>query len=90
MEKGEDVCSGTSKANSGIVHAGYDATPGSMMAKMNVRGNEMMDDLCRDLDIPFTRNGSMVVCIHEDTKDGLQELFNRGQENGVKGLGSES
>lgn len=86
LEKGEDVCSGTSKANSGIVHAGYDATPGSMMAKMNVRGNEMMDDLCRDLDIPFTRNGSMVVCIHEDTKDGLQELFNRGQENGVKGL----
>ena len=53
LEKEEDVCSGTSKANSGIVHAGYDAAEGSLMAKLNVRGNEMMEALARDLDIPF-------------------------------------
>ena len=53
LERGEDVCSGTSKANSAIVHAGYDCVPGSMMAKMNVRGNAMMTDLCKELDIPF-------------------------------------
>jgi glycerol-3-phosphate dehydrogenase len=65
LEKGEDVCSGTSKANSAIVHAGFDAAEGSLMAKLNVEGNEMMGDLARDLDIPFKRNGSLVVCIHK-------------------------
>ena len=45
LEKGEDVCSGTSKANSAIVHAGFDAAEGSLMAQMNVQGNEMMEDL---------------------------------------------
>ena len=48
LEKCEDVCEGTSKANSGIVHAGYDAPAGSLMAKLNVRGNEMMDDFCQE------------------------------------------
>ena len=61
LEKCEDVCEGTSKANSAIVHAGFDAAEGSLMAKLNVRGNEMMTDLARDLDIPFKRNGSLVV-----------------------------
>ena len=86
LERGEDVCSGTSKANSAIVHAGYDCVPGSMMAKMNVRGNEMMTDLCRDLDIPFERNGSLVVCIDKDSLPGLQELYDRGIKNGVPGM----
>ncbi len=86
LEKGEDVCVGTSKANSAIVHAGFDAAEGSLMAKMNVRGNELMTDLCRDLDIPFKRNGSMVVCIHEEEKEGLQVLYERGIKNGVKEL----
>ncbi len=86
LEKCEDVCEGTSKANSGIVHAGYDAPAGSLMAKLNVRGNEMMDDFCRDLDIPFKRNGSMVVCIHKEELSGLQDLYDRGIQNGVKGL----
>lgn len=86
LERGEDVCSGTSKANSAIVHAGYDCVPGSMMAKMNVRGNEMMTDLCRDLDIPFERNGSLVVCIEKDSLPGLQELYDRGIKNGVPGM----
>ena len=54
LEKEEDVCCGTSKANSGIVHAGYDAAEGSLMARLNVRGNEMMEQLSKDLDFPFS------------------------------------
>ena len=86
LEKCDDVCEGTSKANSAIIHAGFDAPAGSLMAKLNVRGNEMMDDLCRDLDVPFKRNGSMVVCIHKEALDGLKDLYNRGIENGVKDM----
>ena len=86
LEKDEDVCSGTSKANSAIVHAGFDAAEGSLMAKLNVRGNEMMDQLAEDLDVPFKRNGSLVVCIHEEEKDGLKVLYDRGVANGVKDL----
>ena len=86
LEKCEDVCEGTSKANSAIIHAGFDAAEGTLMAKLNVRGNEMMDDLSRDLDIPFKRNGSMVVCIHKEALGGLKELYDRGIKNGVKGL----
>lgn len=55
VEKGEDVCCGTSKANSGIVHAGFDAVPGSLMAKMNVQGNFMMEELSRKLDFLIRR-----------------------------------
>ena len=86
LEKEEDVCCGTSKANSAIVHAGFDAAEGSLMARFNVRGNEMMDQFAADLDIPFKRNGAMVVCIHESEKDGLKDLYDRGIANGVKGL----
>ena len=86
LEKCEDVCEGTSKANSAIVHAGFDAAEGSLMAKLNVRGNEMMGDLAKDLDIPFKRNGAMVVCIHKEALDGLKDLYNRGIANGVKEL----
>lgn len=86
LEKEEDVCSGTSKANSGIVHAGYDAAEGSLMAKLNVRGNEMMEALARDLDIPFKRTGSLVICLHEEDRPQLQVLYERGGRNGVPGL----
>ncbi|MDO4804922.1 MAG: NAD(P)/FAD-dependent oxidoreductase [Lachnospiraceae bacterium] len=86
LEKCEDVCAGTSKANSAIVHAGFDAAEGSLMAKMNVRGNELMTKLAEDLDIPFKRNGAMVVCIHKEAIDGLKTLYDRGIANGVKGL----
>ncbi len=86
LEKCEDVCEGTSKANSAIVHAGFDAEEGSLMAKLNVEGNEMMDQLSKDLDIPFKRNGSLVVCVHEEEIDGLKTLYDRGVKNGVKGL----
>ena len=65
IEREEDVCSGTSKANSAIIHAGFDAVPGTRKAKLNVRGNDMMDELAEELDIPFIRNGSLVVCTKE-------------------------
>ena len=86
IDKCEDVCCETSKANSAIIHAGFDAAEGSLMARLNVRGSEMMDALCEDLDIPFKRNGALVVCTHKEELSGLTDLYNRGVANGVKGL----
>lgn len=86
LEKGEDVCSGTSKANSGIVHAGYDPIPGSMKAKMNIRGAEVMEALSRELDFDYTRNGAMVICWDPKDKSKLDALYQRGIENGVKDM----
>ena len=74
IEREEDVCNGTSKANSAIIHAGFDAKPGTEKARLNVRGNEMMDALSKDLDIPFKRNGSLVVCTKDQDRDGLVKL----------------
>lgn len=86
LEKEDDVCCGTSKANSAIVHAGYDAANGSLMAKLNVRGNEMMEALSKELDFPFKRNGSLVICRAEEDIPNLQALYERGVKNGVKEL----
>jgi glycerol-3-phosphate dehydrogenase len=86
IERDEDVCCGTSKANSAIVHAGFDATPGTRKAQLNVRGNAMMDQLSKDLDFPFVRNGSLVVCTKDQDPAGLEELLRKGQENGVPEL----
>ncbi len=86
IEKTEDVCSGTSKANSAIVHAGYDAAAGSMMAKMNVEGNRLMGRLAEDLDFPFRRNGSLVLCFSEEDMPNLRALYDRGVANGVPEL----
>lgn len=86
LERASDVCCGTSKANSGIVHAGHDAPVGSLMAELNLLGNEMMEQLAKDLDIPFQRNGSLVLCTNEQELPALTELYERGIQNGVKGL----
>ena len=86
VEREADVCCGTSKANSGLVHAGFDAPAGSLMAKLNLRGNEMMEQLSKDLDFTFIRNGALVVCLEESEMPGLQALYDRGITNGVKGL----
>jgi glycerol-3-phosphate dehydrogenase len=86
IEREEDVCCGTSKANSAIVHAGFDAVPGTLKAKLNVRGNEKMDALSRELDFPFIRNGSLVVCTKAQDSAGLTGLLERGRKNGVPGL----
>ena len=86
IEKNEDVCAGTSKANSAIIHSGYDAKNGTLKARFNVRGNEMMDELCRDLDVPFKRIGSLTVCTDEAQIAELEKLKERGEKNGVPGL----
>ena len=86
LEKEDDVCCGTSKANSAIVHAGYDAANGSLMAKLNVRGNEMMEELSKELDFPFKRNGAFVLCFDEESKTVLEDLYQKGIKNGVEGM----
>lgn len=86
LEKEENVCCGTSKANSAIVHAGFDAKSGSLKAKLNVEGSLMMEQLAKDLDFHYKRNGSLVVCMSEEEREALFELYKRGMENGVKGL----
>ena len=86
FEKGEDVCSGTSKANSGIAHAGFDAAPGSWKAKMNIRGSRKLEELSRKLDFPYKRNGSLVLCFDEKDRPHLEKLLEQGKKNGVEGL----
>ncbi|KOR25118.1 NAD(P)/FAD-dependent oxidoreductase [Clostridium sp. L74] len=83
IEKEIDVASGTSKANSGIVHAGEDPIPGTLKAKMNVRGNEMFDKLQEEIDFPFKRNESFVLCFDENDIEKLEDLRQRGLKNGV-------
>ena len=86
IEREEDVCCGTSKANSAIVHAGFDSTPGTLKASLNVRGNKMMEQLAKELDFPFKRNGSLVVCTKEQNRAGLELLLEKGIKNGVPGV----
>ena len=86
VERAPDVCEGTSKANSAIIHAGFDAEPGTLKAQMNVKGNQMMDRLSQELDVPFQRIGALVVCLAEEDLPRLRELYQRGLHNGVEGL----
>lgn len=86
IEKGEDVCCGTSKANSAIIHAGFDAEPGTKKAYFNVLGNRMMDKIAKELDIPFKRNGAYVLCTDKKRMPEINELLERGEKNGVKNL----
>lgn len=84
LERKSDVCEGTSKANSGIVHAGYDAAPGSLMARFNVEGAKLMPKICRELDVPFVQNGSLVLCFSKRDLPKLQNLYEQGKQNGVR------
>lgn len=86
LERREDVCCGTSKANSAIIHAGFDAQPGSLMAQLNVEGNRLMYEWAKDLNFAALPVGSLVVCVSEDSRPGLQTLLDRGVENGVPDL----
>ena len=86
VEKESDVCMGQSKANSGIVHAGFDAVNGSLKAKFNVLGNRMMKDYCRDLGVKYKNNGSLVVAYSNDEIETLKDLKSRGEQNGVEKL----
>ncbi len=86
IERASDICEGTSKANSGVVHAGHDAEPGTMKAKLNVQGNKLMKQLAKDLNFPFKQNGSLVLCFDEQDRDKLEELYQKGKKNGVEEL----
>lgn len=86
LEKGPDVAVGTSKANSGIVHAGHDTKTNSLKSVLNVKGNAMFDRLSKELDFPFKRNGSLVICFEERDMDKLIALKEKGDRNGVPGL----
>lgn len=85
-ERGEDVCVGTSKANSAICHAGFDAPIGSAKARFNVAGSRMMEALSLELDFPYRRCGALVLCFNEADIPRLEELKRRGERNGVEGL----
>jgi glycerol-3-phosphate dehydrogenase len=83
IDKENDVANGTTKANSAIVHAGFDATEGSLKARFNVRGNELYEEVCKELYVPFKRIGSLVIAFNEQEMDTLHELYERGIKNGV-------
>ena len=86
VEKENDVSLGTTKANSAIVHAGYDPEPGTKMARYNVEGNAQMEKLCQDLDVPYLRTGSLVLAFDGEQMQVVDTLFHRGRQNGVPGL----
>lgn len=81
-----DVAMGATRANSAIVHAGYDAKPDTLKAKLNVRGNRLMKELCEQLGVEFKPVGSHVVAFSEEDKRTLHELYERGLSNGVPNM----
>ena len=86
VEKEEDICMGQSRANSGIVHAGFDAKEGSLKAKFNVLGNKMMAQVTKELGVKYRNNGSIVVAFDEADLLTLQDLKARGARNGVEDM----
>ena len=86
LEKENDVAMGATRANSAIVHAGYDAKEGTLKALLNVRGSEMMEKACSELGVKYKRNGSLVVGFNDEDRAHLEELLVRGNKNGVRGL----
>lgn len=86
LEKCNDVAMGASKANSAIVHAGFDAKPGSLKAKFNVKGTARMPKVCKELSVPFKSDGSLVVAFSDEEMKTLETLLEKGKTNGVPGL----
>ena len=86
IERGYDVAEGATKANSGIVHAGYDAMPGTLKARYNVLGAEMYPALCEQLFVPYRRCGALVIGFSEADRSILEQLLQRGEQNGVSGM----
>ena len=83
VDKASDVSTGASKANSGLVHAGFDAKPGTLKAKLNVEGNKMYPSLCKRLGLKLRKLGAVVIGNNTQT---VKELYDRGIANGVKNL----
>lgn len=86
LEKNSDVGAGTSKANSAIIHAGFDAKPDTLKGKLNAKGNLMFDKLSKELDFPFKRIGALVLCFDKKDIYKLQGLKRQGEVNGVPDL----
>ena len=86
VEKMSDVSMGATRANSAIVHAGFDAKEGTLKAKLNVKGSQMMENVCSELGVKYKRNGSLVVGFNEEDASTLHSLIKRGKTNGVDGL----
>lgn len=86
VEKNSDVSEGVSKGNSGIVHAGYNEKIGTLKAKLNIEGNKMFDDLSRDLQFPFKRNGAFILAFSDKDMKTLESLKEKGEKLGVEGL----
>lgn len=86
LEKENDVACGASKANSGIVHGGFDPEPDTLKARLNVEGVEKLFETAKMLNVPYRRNGSMVCAFGADEEPALHELYERGLANSVKGM----
>lgn len=86
LERGDDVAQGATRANSGIVHAGYDPKPGTRMARYNVEGNALTSRYAKELNVPFRQNGSLVLALRPEERATLRRLYEQGRENGVPGL----
>ena len=87
LEAKNDVAAGTTKANSAIIHAGYDPRPGTLMAKLNVRGCALAPELCQTLDVPYVNNGSLVLAFTDEEMESIANLLENGRANGVEQLG---
>ena len=85
LDKENDVAMGATKANSAIVHAGFDAKEGSLKARLNVRGSELMPEVTRQLGVKYKNNESLVVAF-EDERAEVEAIYERGVRNGVPGL----
>lgn len=86
IEKNNDVCCGTTKANSAIIHAGYDPKPNTLMARLNVEGSKMTQEICEKLAIPYKQIGSLVAAFSEEEAKTIEELYQRGVKNGVQDI----
>lgn len=86
LEKENDVANGTTKANSGIIHAGYDAQYSTLRGMLNVSGNKMFDKICGDLDVKFSRIGSIVVAFNQEEMIKIHTLYENGRRMGVPNL----
>ena len=83
LEAENDVADCTTKANSAILHAGYDPAPGTRMARLNVRGVALAKEICAKLDVSYKQCGSLVLALDEKELPHLQHLFENGTANGV-------
>lgn len=86
IEKENDVSMGASKANSGIIHGGFDPVPGTLKAKMNTEGVALLYQAAKELNVPYRNNGSMVLAFGKDEEKTLEMLYERGKENEIEGL----